>query len=108
MDELIDLMRANMLEIQVRELSGEDYTNSSINIHWNEGKGKGEDKVTNVLAHARVDDRTIGEDRTLYIDEIQSDWHNEGSKTGYLSDDEEALEKKQFKHYTDELASTFH
>lgn len=130
--ELIDLMRANMLEIQVRELSGEDlrqsgytlpggenqremlfilpgedYTNSSINIHWNEGKGKGEDKVTNVLAHARVDDRTIGEDRTLYIDEIQSDWHNEGSKTGYLSDDAAALEKKQLKHYTDELSQVF-
>lgn len=130
--ELIDLMRANMLEIQVRELSGEDlrqsgytlpggenqrevlfilpgedYTNSSINIHWNEGKGKDEDKVTNVLAHARVDDRTIGEDRTLYIDEIQSDWHNEGSKTGYLSDDAAALEKKQLKHYTDELSQVF-
>ena len=124
--ELIDLMRANMLEIQVRELSGEDmhqsgytlpggenqremlfilpgsgYTNNAMDTHW-------ENTAKEVLAHARVDDRTIDGGRTLYVDEIQSDWHNEGSKTGYLSDDEEALEKKQFKHYTDELASTFH
>lgn len=123
--ELIDLMRANMLEIQVRELSGEDlrqsghtlpggenqrellfilpgsgYTNDAMDTHW-------ENTAKEVLAHARVDDRTIGEDRTLYIDEIQSDWHNEGGKTGYLSDDKEALEKKQLKHYTDELSRVF-
>lgn len=123
--ELIDLMRANMLEIQVRELSGADmhqsghtlpggenqrellfilpgsgYTNDAMDTHW-------ENTAKEVLAHARVDDRTIGEDRTLYIDEIQSDWHNEGGKTGYLSDDKEALEKKQLKHYTDELSRVF-
>lgn len=123
--ELIGLMRANMLEIQVRELSGADmhqsghtlpggenqrellfilpgsgYTNDAMDTHW-------ENTAKEVLAHARVDDRTIGEDRTLYIDEIQSDWHNEGGKTGYLSDDKEALEKKQLKHYTDELSRVF-
>jgi GNAT superfamily N-acetyltransferase len=43
--------------------------------HWDEG---------NVLAHARFDDRTLGDgSRAMHVAEIQSDWHQAGRKKGY-------------------------
>lgn len=42
--------------------------------HWDEG---------NILAFTRVDDRTIDNKKTLFAEEIQSDWHQEGRKKGY-------------------------
>lgn len=43
--------------------------------HWDE---------SNVLAHVRFDDRTDTDDsRILFIEEIQSDWHQAGRKRGY-------------------------
>lgn len=45
--------------------------------HWQE---------TNVLAHTRLDDRTTADGRRmLFIEEIQSDLHQEGRKNGYKS-----------------------
>jgi hypothetical protein len=40
----------------------------------------------NVLAHARVNDRMIGNRKTLFAEEIQSDWHQKGRKSGYKGD----------------------
>ena len=37
----------------------------------------------NVLAHARYNTRTIDGDKTLFIEEIQSDWHQKGRDVGY-------------------------
>jgi len=37
----------------------------------------------NVLAHVRFNDRTSEHGKTLFIEEIQSDWHQEGRKKGY-------------------------
>ena len=38
----------------------------------------------NVLAHARHNERTLTNgDKTLFIEEIQSDWHQKGRKEGY-------------------------
>jgi hypothetical protein len=38
----------------------------------------------NVLAHARYDDRTsLDGKRTLFLEELQSDWHQKGKKVGY-------------------------
>jgi hypothetical protein len=37
----------------------------------------------NILAHMRVDDRVIDGKKTLFIQEIQSDWHQKGRKEGY-------------------------
>ena len=37
----------------------------------------------NVLAHIRVNDRTINGKKTLFIEEIQSDLHQKGRKEGY-------------------------
>lgn len=43
--------------------------------HWDE---------KNVLAHTRIDDRTDAEGKkVLFVEEIQSDWHQEGRKKGY-------------------------
>ena len=40
----------------------------------------------NVLAHARYNTRTIDGDKTLFIEEIQSDWHQKGRDVGYKYD----------------------
>lgn len=37
----------------------------------------------NILAHVRFDTRYIDGTKTLFVDEIQSDWHQEGRKRGY-------------------------
>jgi hypothetical protein len=39
----------------------------------------------NILAHMRVNDRTVDGKKTLFIEEIQSDWHQKGRKKGYQS-----------------------
>jgi len=48
----------------------DDYTSQ----HW---------KEENILVFTRVDDRTIDNKKALFIEEIQSDWHQEGRKKGY-------------------------
>ena len=37
----------------------------------------------NVLAHTRLNDRIIDGKKTLFVEEIQSDWHQAGRKKGY-------------------------
>jgi hypothetical protein len=37
----------------------------------------------NILAHLRVNDRTVDGKKTLFVEEIQSDWHQAGRKKGY-------------------------
>nr|AUN37464.1 hypothetical protein [uncultured bacterium] len=38
----------------------------------------------NILAHTRVDDRTtVAGEKALFINEVQSDWHQKGRKIGY-------------------------
>jgi len=39
----------------------------------------------NILTHMRVDDRVIDGKKTLFIQEIQSDWHQKGRKEGYTT-----------------------
>ena len=41
----------------------------------------------NILAHARYNTRNIDGDKTLFIEEIQSDWHQAGRKQGYSGDE---------------------
>jgi len=71
-----------------------DYLSS----HW--------DETPNVLAHARVSDRTgPNGERILHIEEIQSDWHQAGRKQGYLTPEKkaelEAQEKAKIKASSD-------
>ena len=50
------------------------YSNSAMNVHW---------ERSGVLAHARIQDLNTFLGKMLFIEEIQSDWHNEGHKSGY-------------------------
>lgn len=54
------------------------YWNDSTLMHWENRLG--------VFAHARVQDLNTAEGTMLFIEEIQSDWHNEGRKKGYETD----------------------
>jgi hypothetical protein len=60
--------------------------------HWDE---------PNVLAHVRLNDRTDAEGKkVLFIEEIQSDWHQEGRKKGYqqeLTKEEKNRHKESIK-----------
>jgi len=54
----------------------------------------------NVLAHTRFDDRTTVDGKhTLFLEEVQSDWHQKGKKVGYKGPEVDAkvreLEVKQ-------------
>ena len=62
----------------VFKIPNSTYTNESMRTHW------GED-AQGILAHARVQDMTTADGKKmLFIEEIQSDWHNAGQKEGYL------------------------
>ena len=65
----------NYREIVFR-MPDSDYTNAAMGGHW------GYD-TRGVLAHARIQDFDTANGRMLFIEEIQSDWHNEGHKSGY-------------------------
>jgi hypothetical protein len=41
----------------------------------------------NIIVHARINDRIVDGKRILFIEEIQSDWHQKGRKEGYKSPD---------------------
>jgi Large polyvalent protein associated domain 22/Large polyvalent protein-associated domain 3 len=50
----------------------------------------------NVLAHIRFNDRTDSDgNKVLFVEEIQSDWHQAGRKRGYMPKDAEKLEARR-------------
>lgn len=58
------------------EQRGSQYTSA----HWDQ---------KNVLAHLRVDDRTDADGkRVLFVEEVQSDWGQDGKKNGFAGPDE--------------------
>ena len=61
------------------KIPGSSYSNVAMDVHWDERVG--------VLAHARIQDLNTFLGKMLFIEEIQSDWHNEGRKDGYVSDE---------------------
>ena len=61
------------------------YSNQAMSTHWGNEKG--------VLAHARIQDFDVDGGKMLFIEEIQSDWHNEGQKEGYANKLSPAEEK---------------
>ena len=60
----------------VFKMPNSTYSNQMMRIHWG-------DDAEGILAHARVQDFEVDGKKMLFIDEIQSDWHNEGHKKGY-------------------------
>ena len=70
----------------VFKLPNSSYTNRSMRAHW------GQD-AEGVLAHARVQDFIVDEKKMLFVEELQSDWHNEGHEKGYTTKEyEDAVE----------------
>ena len=58
------------------KMPNSDYTNKAMQTHWGEN-AKG------ILVHARIQDFDVDGKKMLFIEELQSDWHNEGHKIGY-------------------------
>jgi hypothetical protein len=60
----------------------------------------------NILAHMRVNDRVVDGKKTLFIEEIQSDWHQAGRKQGYQKQTRPMAEiMKELDSLVDELRS---
>ena len=54
--------------------------------HWDE---------SNILAHVRMNERTMPNgERVLFIEEVQSDWAQEGKKDGFLTNEQKKIGKK--------------
>ncbi|HUW67262.1 MAG TPA: hypothetical protein VMW20_04350, partial [Candidatus Nanoarchaeia archaeon] len=51
-----------------------------------------QNRPKNLLAHVRFNERTINGERTLFIEEIQSDWHQQGRDEGYDQSDKKEKE----------------
>ena len=65
----------------VFKLSDSSYSNRAMRVHWGEN-------AEGILVHARIQDLTTNNGKNmLFIEEIQSDWHNEGHKNGYETTD---------------------
>jgi hypothetical protein len=87
------------------ELINQNKTPAYSSSHWDE---------PNVLAHIRMNDRNINGKKTLHIEEIQSDWHQQGRKSGYKGDldklQQEGLEasrkKLEAKEHLDKLTES--
>lgn len=63
------------------------------------------DIARNVLAHARVTDRTTADGkRILFAEEIQSDWHQKGKREGYAGGADARAALEQHERETNELA----
>ena len=69
------------------KMPGSDYRNPAMDTHWIGERG--------VLAHARVQDFDTTDGKMLFIEEIQSDWHNEGAKEGYDTKTAESVQAEQ-------------
>lgn len=62
-------------------------------LHGNEFRSSHFDEP-NIVAHVRVNDRTSADGKkTLFIEEIQSDWHQEGRRKGYGDEAQNARDK---------------
>ena len=77
-----------------------DYTNDAMFTHWDDRSG--------ILAHARIQDFNTFLGKMLFIEELQSDWHNDGHKDGYASEEQTVRKKiadlsKQLDSLVDEL-----
>jgi hypothetical protein len=63
----------------------------------------------NVLAHIRVNDRTDADgSKVLFVEELQSDWGQEGKKRGFASDsDIKPVSRKEYDAYVDKLLDDY-
>ena len=59
----------------------------------------------NILAHMRVNDRVVDGKKTLFIEEVQSDWHQAGRKKGYDTPQARAAEQQKLDNILTERQS---
>lgn len=85
---ITEYTHADLQRIAARE--AEDYKSS----HWDE---------PNVLAHIRMNDRTIDGKKSLHLEEIQSDWHQAGREKGYKLSEKD---HNQWRKLGDKLENT--
>ena len=72
----------------VFKMPNSSYSNRAMRGHW------GQD-AEGILVHARIQDMTTTDgNKMLFIEEIQSDWHNEGHNRGYAKTLSLAEQKK--------------
>lgn len=50
----------------------------------------------NILAHVRFNEREVDGKKVLFIEEVQSDWHQKGRKEGYRTPREPTIIRKEF------------
>lgn len=82
-------------------MPGSEYSNQAMKAHWDMRDG--------VVAHARIQDFTTTEgDPVLFVDEIQSDWHNAGQKGGYRNEETVKTKLDEYNALRDELRSYNH
>ena len=62
----------------VFKMPNSTYSNNAMRGHWGQ-------EAEGVLAHARIQDFEVDGKKMLFIEEIQSDWHNEGREKGYTN-----------------------
>ncbi len=95
--------RELLLIVNPRSYPDHDFTDIQ-GSHWNE---------PNVLLHMRVQDRTTTDGKPmLYVDEMQSDWHQRGNEAGYFDKanvearekvvQEERAETEKFRKFQEE------
>ena len=70
------------------KMPGSEYSNRAMEDHWG-------DNAKGILAHARIQDFNTFIGRMLFIEEIQSDWHNQGRKKGYETGEMASLIEKR-------------
>jgi hypothetical protein len=58
------------------KMPNSSYSNRAMRGHW------GQD-AEGILVHARIQDFDVNGKKMLFIEELQSDWHNEGMEKGY-------------------------
>jgi hypothetical protein len=99
---LLTLPAKQLTEAEARVVLGAapDAKLSSADIAYASRKNVDEYRTThfdqpNILAHLRVNDRTVDGKKTLFVEEIQSDWHQAGRKKGYAGENQKALLKNQ-------------
>ena len=94
LDELTDKRIANSLD-GLTDAERNEYLSL---VGKREGKGQfrsGHFDEPNVLSHARYNTRTIDGDKTTFLEEIQSDWHQKGRDVGYASESDTATKALQ-------------
>lgn len=62
----------------------------------------------NVVAHIRINDRTDASgDRVMFVEEVQSDWGQDGKKKGFDDPNKKPVTRKDFEDYADRLLDDY-